>query len=61
MSRLTFISSWIPTGRSYKSLLNSNESFERGKLKFRMLLGRDFPKFIVLLQYLVFKFKKPKC
>jgi len=40
-----------------KSLLNSNERFQCGKLKFRLLFGRDFPKFTVLLQYLVFKLK----
>ena len=58
MSRLTFICSWIQTGRTYKSLLSSNESFQHGKLKFLTLLGTEFPTFTVLLQYLLFKFKK---
>jgi hypothetical protein len=58
MSHLTFISSRILTGRTYESLLNPNERFQRWKLKFRMLLGRDFQKCIVLLKYLVFKLKK---
>jgi len=58
MSRLTCISSWIPIGRTYKSYLNSNESFQCGELKFRLLLSRDFKKFTVLLKYIYLNFKK---